>query len=69
MGVWAAWMGLPSTVMVSAEGSALVPSAVTILPLMVTRPARMSSSDLRREATPAEARSFWRRSGMGVGSW
>ena len=27
-----------------------------------TRPARMSSSALRREATPAAARNFWRRS-------
>ncbi len=56
--------GWPSTQMTSRSGSALVPCSVTTAPLSVTRPAAMISSALRREAMPAAARIFWRRSGM-----
>src|SRR5690606_13017303 len=37
------------------------PSSVTTVPLTLTRPAAMRSSETRREATPAAAMSFWRR--------
>src|SRR5687767_8852389 len=38
-----------------------VPSVWTISPFTATRPAQMISSLARREATPASARYFWRR--------
>src|SRR5687767_11512112 len=44
--------------MSSAEGSAFVPSSVTVFPLTLTRPCVISSSDSRREATPAADRIF-----------
>ena len=49
--------GLPSRAMVSLPGTALSPSRAT-RPLTVTRPAAMSSSALRREATPLDAKIF-----------
>src|SRR3954451_18068158 len=50
----------PSTVIVSASLTSRAGS-VTVSPLIVTRPAPMISSARRREATPAWARYFWRR--------
>src|SRR5882757_2253067 len=46
----------------SVSGSALVPNAVTTVPLTFTWPALISSSALRREAIPAAAIIFCRRS-------
>src|SRR5262249_59566156 len=48
--------------MSSDDGSALLPSAVTVTPFTVTRPSSMRCSEERREATPACDRIFWRRS-------
>ena len=42
----------PSTLISSRAGSALVPGAVTVWPLTLTRPWLMSVSAVRREATP-----------------
>ena len=55
-------MGSKSTVISSRDGSALVPSSVTVTPFTCTWPSRISSSQARRLATPAWARSFCRRS-------
>ena len=49
----------------SCSGSARVPSVRTTTPFTVTRPARMSASAWRREATPAALKIFCRRSGSG----
>src|SRR5262245_892874 len=49
--------------MASRSGSAFSPSAAT-RPLTVTSPSRISSSALRREAIPARARIFCRRSSL-----
>src|SRR5947208_8010790 len=49
--------------MASRSGSALSPSPAT-LPLTVTSPCSISSSALRREATPARDRIFWMRSSL-----
>src|SRR4051812_5468856 len=49
--------------MASRSGSALSPSPAT-RPLTVTSPCSISSSALRREATPARARIFWMRSSL-----
>src|SRR5437867_12064364 len=46
-------MSLPSTLMWSRFGSALVPSAVTFRPFSVTSPSRIRTSALRRVAMPA----------------
>src|SRR5687768_11268415 len=51
-----------STSMRSDRASALTPSSSTTRPLMRTRPSRIIRSAPRREATPARARIFWRRS-------
>src|ERR1035437_5846659 len=51
----------------SRPASALVPSTVTTLPLTCTRPCSIMASALRRLATPAAARVFWRRSSLGGG--
>src|SRR4029077_17623024 len=48
----------------SRDSSAFVPSSVTVRPLTVTWPEEMSSSAWRREATPARAIIFWRRSSI-----
>src|SRR5688500_15149505 len=45
----------------SLRGSTFVPSSRTISPLTLTLPSRMRPSLARREATPASARNFWRR--------
>src|SRR2546425_1044918 len=42
--------------------SALLPISRTVTPLTVIRPSAMTCSAPRREATPARARIFWRRS-------
>src|SRR5215831_6190783 len=52
---------LPSTITSSRPGSTFDPSCVTRLPLTLTRPVTIKSSLARREATPASARNFWRR--------
>src|SRR5574341_415160 len=52
----------PRTLMWSSAGSALVPNSLTTRPLTVTSPSRMSCSAARREAIPARAISFCRRS-------
>src|SRR6476620_2810470 len=49
---------LPSTRMTAVRGSTLVPSRVTTSPSTTTEPASISSSHLRREATPDWASSF-----------
>jgi len=54
--------GSPSTAITSRRASARVPSSRTTRPLTVTRPATMSASACRRDATPAALRIFWRRS-------
>src|SRR5947209_16691425 len=46
----------------SCSGSALLPSSVTIVPFTETAPEVISFSALRREAIPAAAMIFWRRS-------
>src|SRR5580693_2543254 len=46
----------------STSGSALLPSSVTTVPFTFTWPALMSSSALRRDAMPAAAIIFCRRS-------
>src|SRR5262245_9041928 len=48
--------------MTSSSGSAFEPSSVMTCPFTVTRPALIKSSAWRRDATPACARIFWRRS-------
>src|SRR5215467_13656233 len=53
---------LPSTFTWSVERSALLPSSVTVWPFTLTRPWVISSSALRREAMPAAAMIFCRRS-------
>src|SRR5215467_5235076 len=55
-------MRRPSTSTRSVRASAFAPSSDTTRPLTRTRPARMNSSALRLEATPARARSFCSRS-------
>src|SRR6187399_3656594 len=55
-------MRRPSTLISSTERSAFVPSSVTVLPFTDTRPWVISSSDNRREATPAADRIFCSRS-------
>src|SRR6187402_2720252 len=55
-------MRRPSTLISSTDRSAFVPSSVTVLPFTDTRPCVISSSDSRRDATPAAERTFWRRS-------
>lgn len=47
------------------SGSTRVPSSVTTTPLMETLPAAMSSSALRRDATPHSLRNRWRRGKAG----
>src|SRR5947207_8093591 len=54
-------MRRPSTLISSREASAFVPSSVTTLPFTDTRPWVISSSESRREATPAVERIFCRR--------
>src|SRR5450432_110101 len=49
---------VPSTSTRAALGSTLVPSSVITRPSTRTRPAEMSSSAARRDATPAWARTF-----------
>src|SRR5712691_5241983 len=44
--------------------SALLPISRTVTPLTVIRPSAMTCSAPRREATPARARIFWRRSSV-----
>jgi len=70
-GLWrasqVAWAGgggilFPSTRIASCSGSTFVPSATTTSPFTLTRPARISRSAARREAIPAWASAFWRRS-------
>ena len=46
------------TATMSAAGSTFTPISVTRAPFTVTRPATISSSAWRREATPARARNF-----------
>src|SRR5262245_36260281 len=46
----------------SEERSALLPSSVTVCPFTLTRPCVINSSALRREAIPAAAMIFCRRS-------
>src|SRR5579864_919747 len=53
---------LPFTRMWSRSGSALLPSSVTICPLTDTTPELISSSALRRDAIPAAAMIFCKRS-------
>src|SRR4051812_16036466 len=50
--------------MSSRVASALVPSSVTMWPFTWTRPCLISSSDRRRDATPACERIFCRRSAI-----
>src|ERR1700722_6836131 len=60
-------MTLPAASTLSVARSALVPSSVTTLPFTRTWPLRMSCSAWRREAMPARAICFWRRSlGMDI---
>src|SRR5215210_1675033 len=65
---WVGWSvgfrprGLPSTSMRSATGLARTPICVTTSPFTRTRPAAISSSAARREATPAFASIFCNRS-------
>src|SRR5262245_4456929 len=59
-------MAWPSTLIMSCERSALVPSSRTTLPFTSTLPSWMSCSALRREAMPAWARIFCSRSCMGL---
>src|ERR1700709_2782851 len=54
-------MRLPSTWTTALSGSMRRPISLTTSPSTLTRPSRMSSSDLRREATPAAASTFCRR--------
>src|SRR5438094_416132 len=54
-------MGRPSTRTRSRHGSMRVPSVVTARPFTSTRPAWIKRSASRREATPAEAMNFCRR--------
>ena len=61
-------MGLPSTVMRAFLGSTLVPSSVTSLPLTRTLPAVITFSASRREATPAAAKIFCKRSSIKINS-
>src|SRR5690348_7549844 len=58
-------MARPSTSIVAVSGSTTWPS-VARRPSTWTRPAAISSSLARRDATPAAARTFWSRSG-GIG--
>src|SRR6266508_3390024 len=55
----------PSTEISAASGSTLSPSVATC-PSTVTRPAAISSSQARREPTPAAASTFCSRSGLGI---
>src|SRR6476620_5932178 len=55
--------------MTAVWGSTLVPSRVTTSPSTTTTPASISSSHLRREATPDCASSFWRRISPSSSSW
>src|SRR5579863_6899729 len=55
-------MSLPAASTLSVARSALVPSSVTTLPFTRTWPLRMSCSAWRREAIPARAISFCKRS-------
>src|SRR5256885_15694854 len=58
---------MPSSGITTLAGSTLSPS-VAVCPSTVTRPAAMSSSQARREPTPAAARTFCRRSSVvGIG--
>ena len=54
-------MRAPSTRMTSRSGSTLLPCSRTISELTSTRPSLMSTSHARREAIPAAAKTFWRR--------
>src|SRR4051794_20809757 len=51
-------MRTPSTAISSVDASALSPSVATV-PLTVTRPSSISSSQVRRLPRPARARTFW----------
>src|SRR6476469_2824351 len=51
-------MRLPSTCTTAFSGSIRVPISRTTMPSTFTRPARISSSALRRDATPADASTF-----------
>lgn len=53
---------MPSTSILSVATSALAPSSVTGEPFTKTRPSVISSSAFRRDAIPALAIIFWRRS-------
>src|SRR5688572_14028438 len=59
-------MPLPST-NTRSPGATFWPMAARS-PLTVMRPSRISASIARREATPAEARTFWMRSGTPLGA-
>src|SRR6266567_6382660 len=61
-------MRLPSTCTTAVSGSIRRPISVTTSPSTMTRPAAISSSAARRDATPAWASTFWSRTPFGVGS-
>src|ERR1700733_11328013 len=58
-------MNFPSTATWSWSGSILLPSRRTGWPFTETRPSKIIRSPARREATPASARNFCRRT-MGI---
>ena len=59
-----ALLGWSGTSQAVAFVATFVPSVVTTTPFTSTRPAAMSSSAARREATPRAASTFWRRSSV-----
>ena len=59
---WSTRMRAPSTRMMSRSGFTRTPWRLITSPLTSTRPWSMRISEWRREATPARARTFWRRS-------
>src|SRR3982074_3463418 len=61
-------MRLPSTCTPAGSGLIRRPISVTTSPSTITRPAAISSSAARRDATPAWASTFWSRTPSGVGS-
>jgi hypothetical protein len=61
-------MRRPRTLMWSRAGSAFVPNSRTTSPLTVTSPASINSSAWRRDASPAAAINFCRRSSKGFSS-
>src|SRR5690625_1969715 len=60
-------MTTPSTRTSSVSGFTRAPRTSTTVPFTSTRPCVMSVSHARRDATPAAASTFWRRSAMGDG--